>query len=44
MREQEGDEKNNMTASNAKAGEGSGSDVRNSKVRHNLRSLSIDGE
>jgi len=34
--EQEGDEKNNMRASDAEAGEGSGSDVRNSKVRHNL--------
>jgi len=36
--------KNNLRASDAEAGEGSGSDVRNSKVRHNLRSLSIDGE
>ena len=34
--EQEGDEKNNMRASHAEAGEGSGSDVRNSKVRHHL--------
>jgi hypothetical protein len=35
--EQEGDEKTNMRASDAEAGEGSGSDVRNSKASHNLR-------